>query len=275
MSIKVFFCKNTLFFLLCSLPFSVNAQNFYLKIGAAYAGASTASNIGILTNPMEDESFFAKYGSGLNSSLSVGYDFNDHFSLGLNTTYFGNYKMSDVFINGSEVVEYDILVKSYMQLSPILRLSSKRKKTYVYGEAGLVLPFFNGTEIGRNVIVFEEATNDVALEVEQKAAIKHQAKIGYTSTVGVSYVLSKKTAVFVEVIQTELNTYPERSSITTWHENEIDVLSTKNQIDTEIIFVDRLTKESNRAEPNLPLSTIRPATSFGQLNCRFGWEVIF
>lgn len=276
MSIKAFFCKNIfLFFLLFTLSFGANAQNFYLKIAGGYAGASTESNIGMMTNPMENEGFLVKYGSGVNGLLGVGYSFNKHFSLGLNTTYFGSYKMNDVFVNGLERVEYDVVVKRYIQLSPVVQLSTERKKTYVYGEAGLVLPFFNDTEIDRNAIIFEGVDNLIASQINQKATVRYQAKIGYTGTLGIAYPLSKKTAVYVEATQMALKTYPERSTITVWNEDEVDVLGTKNQIDTEIIFVDELTETSNRTNPNLPLNTIRTSVSFGHLNFKFGWELIF
>ncbi|MCX6334306.1 MAG: outer membrane beta-barrel protein [Bacteroidia bacterium] len=246
---------------------SIFAQGIYLRAGAGYGLPAASTRLGEkyqhnITNVVSfketysNEIVSGSYGSGMDFSISAGYEFNRNFLFDLNVQYLSGkkYETSNIYSNQgttSTDVTRDITTTSSRGLyfNPALVFSVGFGKTAPYGRFGAVVAspkiisdesyYYNGDGID---------TREIRWEYGKGLAL------GYQIGVGVNWKLTEKLDFFTEAGFVSMTYYAKEGDMTKNIQNGSDVLS-------QLPVAQKQVEYKKKYDPNLPYDPLKPNVS--------------
>jgi len=250
------------------LSFSGFAQGIYLRAGGGYGLPAATSKLGekylqtytitgtSSTNTYSNEIISGSYGSGVDFSVSAGYEFNRNFLFDLNVQYLigkkyetGNiYTYKDNTSSGTDRMVVTTSSKGFY-FNPALVFSAGFGKTAPYGRLGLLAA---SPRIIRDMSYYYDLdgtdTRDIRWQYDKGLAL------GYQIGVGFNWKLTEKLDFYTEAGFVSMTYYAKEGEMTQNINDGTDVLNQLPIAQKQIVF-------KKKYDPNLPYDSAKPAVA--------------
>jgi len=290
-----FFCSKTnnnmrktmfIFCLLGSLLTKNAMAQGYLRIGGGY---SISASKDVFTLPVvrqdsnymyhSDENIYGTIGSGGSFRLAGGYAFAQNFGLELDVNYLIGTKKSVGDQQFTASTNLSFAYTRQLRITPSFFVRASKGVVQPFAGAGVVLPLV-GT------VVVEEQITTASNAIYKERDIYGAFSLGFESYVGANIAWPNENfSFFVELRYSSLRIKSKKSELTQWSETELasgdvtDLLATARAYQTNVIFVDKLTPESNTVSGTVlstnfdfdkPLDIKASITNFNALGLNIG-----
>lgn len=231
---------------------SAFGQGAYAGLHLGYGFGLPNEQLGTTTNVNSsgagtESVIYGTYGGGFNSSLNVGYMFNEHVGAELGLNYLmGNKVTQDEFTFG-DFSSTTVTQSNQFRVNPSLVITNGGKVA-AYGKLGFVIPV-----AGSTVTEYRDNAGN-----EQDIESAGSFSLGYQGALGVSYSISDKLSIFGEISGVSLRIKSKSQSITKVSSSGIDILPLMSTYAKETVFVDELSNSSNNSSYNDNFSTDAP-----------------
>lgn len=244
---------------------SVFSQGAYVNVNAGYNFQMGSSEVVGLYNYSEnsnretEEQIHTSLGKGLNFGAAFGYMFTENIGAELGASYLlgSKTKASDTYSNGS-TTDYEISA-NMLRINPSIVIAAGGEKLKPYAKVGVVFGFGS--------VKYNMTDKDAGDTEIMTMKLNGGVAIGLTSSLGATFDLSDKLALFGELNMINLSYAPTKGEMTEYTYNGADELSSLTTSEKEIEFVDSVTYDYNNpsssSEPNKVLKERLPFGSLG------------
>jgi hypothetical protein len=250
------------------LSLSGFAQGIYLRAGGGYGLPAATSRLGekylhaynstvnSSTNTYSNEIITGSYGSGVDFSVSAGYEINRNFLFDFNVQYLigkkyetGNiYTEKDVTYSGSDQEIFTTSSKG-LYFNPALVFSVGFGKAAPYGRLGLLAA---SPKIIRDEYYYYDLDGtdirDIRWQYDKGLAL------GYQIGVGFNWKLTEKLDFYTEAGFVSMTYYAKEGEMTQNINDGTDVLNQLPIAQKQIVF-------KKKYDPNLPYDSAKPAVA--------------
>jgi hypothetical protein len=250
------------------LSLSGFAQGIYLRAGGGYGLPAATSKLGekylqtytitgtSSTNTYSNEIISGSYGSGVDFSVSAGYEFNRNFLFDLNVQYLigkkyetGNiYNYKDNTSSGTDRMVVTTSSKG-LYFNPALVFSVGFGKTAPYGRLGLLAA---SPRIIRDMSYYYDLdgtdTRDIRWQYDKGLAL------GYQIGVGFNWKLTEKLDFYTEAGFVSMTYYAKEGEMTQNIQDGTDVLNQLPIAQKQIVF-------KKKYDPNQPYDNSKPTVA--------------
>jgi len=246
--------KNLLLIIALFVATSMSAQ-FYAGLGLGYGlGASKRAN-GIEysgTNNAIQTNIYGSYGQGFNTTLKLGFMFNDNMGLELGVSYlFG--ASQTVLKSGTELIEAK---SDGLRLMPQLVY---RLDNGFYGRFGVIIPVLGKTTVTGH----DDNGFGPGVKTEFVRETHGSFSIGFAGAIGYNYTLSDNMNLFCELEYIGLSIKSSTATVTQYDVNGTSILDKLPTSSKEIEYVDEIdtstipdsTKASQQLKQKAPFSS--------------------
>lgn len=246
--------------------------SWYLKAGGSYfmqtaatefptVGGNAALNKTYVGGKLvAEESITGSFGEGFRSGITVGRRFNARvgFELGLNYYSSADKTMAQtttdqIFMSGGRpIFNFKSVGQiSAFDLAPALVLFLGESKGFEpYSKVGLLLPIHGDLEITTNAIAPTGVASPATVAVKSVDRIKPNPTVGFMASLGTTYALGNKLAVFAELEYRNFTVHGKSKETIVYERNGQNALSTRTNAQINTNYVDRLDVNSNNAATN-------------------------
>jgi opacity protein-like surface antigen len=188
---------------------------------------------------------FGSFGQGARFSLAGGYMITPYFGVELEIYYFQGFKQEYGSDNSLIKDQYSRTGYSYqMRATPSLVVQAPEGKFQPYAKFGIVLPFFG------KLILEESWEYGAGGSRAKQTDIEGKLSIGFESTIGLQYNINDNLGLYVQATYTGLRIRSDKATVVkdetvTANGDLRDNLDGADAFKTQIVFQDKLTKESN------------------------------
>lgn len=223
---------------------SAFSQGAYAGLHVGYGFGMPNEQIGSKTDINSSGSgtetaIYGTYGGGINTSLNVGYMFNEHVGAELGLNYLLGNKVTQDEVTFGGFSSTTITQSNQFRINPSLVISSGGKLA-AYGKLGLVVPV-----AGSTITEYRDNAGN-AQDIESAGSFS----FGYQGALGVSYSISEKLSLFGEFSGVNLRIKSKSQTVTSFSAIGIDVLGLMTTYDKETVYVDQLSNSSNNSSYN-------------------------
>lgn len=216
----------------------------HLGYGFGLPNEQLGSTVDINASGAGTESvIYGTYGGGFNTSLNVGYMFNEHVGAELGLNYLMGNKVTQDEVNWDTFSSTTVTQSSQFRVNPSLVITSGGKVA-AYGKLGFVIPV-----AGSTVTEYRDNAGN-AQDIESSGSFS----LGYQGALGVSYGISDKLSIFGEISGVSLRIKSKSQTVTKASAMGIDALPFMTTYDKETVFVDELSGSSNNSSYNVNYS---------------------
>ena len=261
--------KNLLLIIALFVATSMSAQ-FYAGLGLGYGlGASKRVN-GTKVEGTTTTNIYGSYGEGFNTTLKLGYMFNDNMGIEMGVSYlFGAAQTKDEHDKYFEEAQSD-----GMRLMPQLVY---RLDNGFYGRFGMIIPVMGKTVITTTDDNFMGA----GMKLEQEIETHGSFSIGFAGAIGYNYALSDNMNLFGEIEYIGLSIKSGSAEITKYAINGDDKVGDMKTGQKEYTFLDEVDDSSDNTfsnpnyDPNQATVGLRQKAPFSSIGLNIGITMTF
>lgn len=227
---------------------TVNAQQgFYAGAGVGYGFSSPTDVLGTKLSienngTITESNIYGSLGSGLNSSINVGYMFGHHFGMDLGVNYFLGSKVTADEISSPIGGRTTISNSNQLRLIPSFVLTTGGDIA-IYVRAGFIFPVIGSTFTDRN-------SDFGGVMNEQSFQTKGAFTVGYHGAFGANFKLTEKLSLFAEISGAYLRIKSKSRTMTKNTSNGADLLGGMTTFQKETNYTDELNSSSNNTTYN-------------------------
>ncbi len=260
---------------LCTMTMVAQTEKnggWYFKAGGSYFLQTAATEFPVVNGNdalsktyvggrlVAEESITGSFGEGFRSGVTVGRRFNARvgFELGLN--YYSSTDKTmvqtttdQIFVSGGRpIFNFKSVGQiSAFDLAPALVLFLGESKGFEpYTKVGLLLPVHGDLEITTNAIAPSGVASPATVAVKSVDRIKPNPTVGFMASLGTTYALGNKLAVFAELEYRNFTVHGKSKETIVYERNGQNALSTRTNAQINTNYVDRLDVNSNNAATN-------------------------
>jgi len=276
--------KQLLFLLFISIFCASFGQKYYVRLGGGYSlatgNAPFERNQRDTVGGKSETLTLSQAGKGVSYSGAFGYYFNPNFGVELGVQYFKSSAQSSHFlypdffytVNGH-------LTQSGTQIRVLPALVMKGSGNITpTARFGLILPVGGGSTSDLHIQKISATTSTTTHQVLKTEG---SPSLGFTGGMGVE---AKLGAVVIcgELVYQGLSVGASKTTITEWLEDGKDVLATNKTFYKEIVYVDKLDKNSNNKDYNStnysedkPEEKLRKYANYSNIGLQIGVKYAF
>ncbi|MFN7099335.1 MAG: outer membrane beta-barrel protein [Flavobacterium sp.] len=270
--------KKQLFLLglaLCTMTMVAQTEKndgWYFKAGGSYFLQTAATEFPVVNGNdalsktyvggrlVAEESITGSFGEGFRSGVTVGRRFNARvgFEFGLN--YYSSTDKTmvqtttdQIFVSGGRpIFNFKSVGQiSAFDLAPAIVLFLGESKGFEpYTKVGLLLPVHGDLEITTNAIAPSGVASPATVAVKSVDRIKPNPTVGFMASLGTTYALGNKLAVFAELEYRNFTVHGKSKETIVYERNGQNALSSRTNAQINTNYVDRLDVNSNNAATN-------------------------
>jgi len=310
-----------LFIILLSTVSSISAQSFYVQLRGGYGISAPNDDLGspltelgdgdyLLTDNgmISDKSLYGSLGKGTNVGLGIGYGITDHLIVELGFAYTTGPKILDARISTPDYFAEQYSQASGYVLAPSLIMQTAGEKLKLYLKVGASVPAggqiittINAVDDDNRLVcrfldcggATSHPTADMHVELDAQGKTTGLPTIGFSSGIGVRYLIGNHFSIFSEVNVVGLTIKSKETVYTKFDISAkgdvfpgipIEGVLTLDDFDTyekEVNYVDELTENSNNQaynaafSPDLPMDDRALKTNLNNLSLNLGVQYNF
>lgn len=271
-----------IFLTLTVIALSFNAfSQAYVKFGVGYNMAAPSREMSFQDRTDSKLSIVkGSYGKGITPALGFGYMINDNFGAELGLSYLlGGANKADIKVNQSgpgyvysNTTEVSSKARGiFLSPSLVVKAGNSESKLRPYARVGFVLPLAGKvtTDVNTTEVTTFTGLSATTKKTEEVTETKGKLSLGYTGAFGVSYSLSEKLGLFVELSGQALNIWSKSSKLTKSTTDGKDNLPGLDVNDKETEYVNDL--DTSVTQPSTsPAKALSQTANFNSLGLNVG-----
>jgi len=250
---------------------TLHGQEKYISFGAGYSfkassiNAVNFYNTSMGNNSITYEQINLSLGSGLNAGGALGMYFNKNIGLDFGINYLLGTKTTatDEFVGGKTELTYS---GNLLRLNPSLVFRAESNKYKPYARFGVI--------VGKGSINAQYKEVDAGDVLLLKLKLNGGLSFGFSSAVGMDYVLNEKISLFGEINAVNMSYAPSKGKVTEANFNGVDDLPNMTTSEKEFEYLNSYTEKFNSTPPDSePTKALKVKYPFGSIGLNMGVKI--
>lgn len=250
--------KNLLLIVALFVATSMSAQ-FYAGLGLGYGLGASKRVLGTEvsgTNNVIEKNNYGSYGQGMNTTLKLGFMFNDNMGIEFDASY---------LLGATQTIDKstDYLMEAKSNGLRIMPQLVYKLDNGFYGRFGMIIPVMGKTVRTEKHDKFQVGpTTYVVKETEMES--RGEFSIGFAGAIGYSFELSDNMSLFGEIEYIGLSIKSGEAEVTKFELDNKDQLANLKTGQIEYIFLDEVDNSSDNTPLNPNYDLDKPTALLGQ-----------
>jgi hypothetical protein len=256
------------------------SAQFNLGVSVGYGLGSPGQFLGTddkydaisLTN---SKAIYGTLGNGLQTNLTPGYMFGEHFGIELGLNGFIGSETTVGKETRPSGTKTETMKSSQFRIAPAFYIKSGGEKVSFYARTGLLIPLLGSVKDEVN----DNTTPGVS--IMRASTTTGKVALGYTGAFGLNVHFGKKFGFFAEVGANSLRVKSKETEAKKYTVNGTDVLGSVPTYNKQVKYVDELNSSSNNfstnsgAQSTSPSEELRKIANFSNFFIQVGFKITF